>query len=262
MLAKVMGGTPYGVEAKLVEVQCDVGPGLPGFAIVGLAEKEVSEARERVRSALRNAGLPFPGTRITANLAPADLKKEGAGLDLPLAVALLAAMEEVPPERVEGLAFYGELALDGGLRPVRGTLAVTLAAKAAGLRGVVLPAAAAPEAALVEGISAHGAHNLTEVVEFLTGKRDLPPAPREPPPEVPPQWLDLRLVRGQEHARRALEIAAAGGHNLFTYGSQIHYPPLAVVLAIQPPERFRSRTAVYFSIGCSIERNDRVKRGW
>ncbi|HEC63615.1 MAG TPA: ATP-binding protein, partial [Candidatus Acetothermia bacterium] len=218
MFAKVISGTPYGVEAKLVEVQCDVGPGLPGFAIVGLAEKEVSEARERVRSALRNAGLPFPGTRITANLAPADLKKEGVGLDLALAVALLVAMEEVPQERVEGLAFYGELALDGALRPVRGTLAVALAARSAGLRGVVLPAAAAREAALVEGLSAYGARDLSEVVGFLTGQRDLPPAPRELPPEAPPRWLDLRLVRGQEHARRALEIAAAGGHNLLMVG--------------------------------------------
>jgi len=133
MFAKVISGTPFGVEARLVEVQCDVGPGLPGFSIVGLPEKEVSEARERVRSAIRNLGLPFPGTRITANLAPADLKKEGAGLDLALAVALLVATGEIPEERVAGLVFYGELSLDGELRPVKGALAVALAAREEGL---------------------------------------------------------------------------------------------------------------------------------
>ncbi len=218
MFAKVVSGTPFGVEARLVEVQCDVGPGLPGFSIVGLPEKEVSEARERVRSAIRNLGLPYPDTRITANLAPADLKKEGAGLDLALAVAVLVASGELPGERTQGLAFYGELALDGGLRPVRGTLAVALAAREAGLAGLVVPAEAAPEAALAEGLPAYPAADLSQVVAFLKGELELAPAPRVLPEAPPPEWLDLRLVRGQEHARRALEIAAAGGHNLLMVG--------------------------------------------
>jgi len=218
MFAKVVSGTPFGVEARLVEVQCDVGPGLPGFSIVGLPEKEVSEARERVRSAIRNLGLPYPDTRITANLAPADLKKEGAGLDLALAVAVLVASGELPGERAQGLAFYGELALDGGLRPVRGTLAVALAAREAGLAGLVVPAEAAPEAALAEGLPAYPAADLSQVVAFLKGELELAPAPRVLPEAPPPEWLDLRLVRGQEHARRALEIAAAGGHNLLMVG--------------------------------------------
>ena len=218
MFAKVISGTPFGVEARLVEVQCDVGPGLPGFSIVGLPEKEVSEARERVRSAIRNLGLPFPGTRITANLAPADLKKEGAGLDLALAVALLVATGEIPEERVAGLVFYGELSLDGELRPVKGALAVALAAREEGLSGMVLSRPCAPEAALVDGLSVYPVRSLGEAVAFLKGEADIPPAPKEIPEEPPPTWLDLRLVRGQEHARRALEIAAAGGHNLLMVG--------------------------------------------
>jgi len=214
----VISGTPFGVEAKLVEVQCDVGPGLPGFSIVGLPEKEVSEARERVRSAIRNVGLPFPGTKITANLAPADLKKEGAGLDLALAVAVLVATEVIPEGRTQGLAFYGELSLNGELRPVRGTLAVALAARAAGLAGLVVPEAVAPEAALVEGLAAYPVRDLGQAVAFLKGEAVIEPQPREFPEGPPPEWLDLRLVRGQEHARRALEIAAAGGHNLLMVG--------------------------------------------
>lgn len=218
MFAKVMSGTPYGVEAQLVEVQCDVGPGLPGFSIVGLPEKEVSEARERVRSAIRNIGLPFPDTRITANLAPAELKKEGAGLDLALAVAVLVASGELPEDKVHELGFYGELSLDGELRPVRGTLAVALAAREAGLAGLVVPEQAALEAALAEGLSVYPARDLSQVVGFIKGESVIEPAARLLPEIAPPEWLDLRLVRGQEHARRALEIAAAGGHNLLMVG--------------------------------------------
>ncbi|MGC9530297.1 MAG: YifB family Mg chelatase-like AAA ATPase [Candidatus Bipolaricaulaceae bacterium] len=214
----MVSGTPFGVDARLVEVQCDVGPGLPAFAIVGLPEKEVTEARERVRAAVRNVGFSLPQSRVTANLAPADLRKEGAGLDLALAVALLQATGHLSEQRTQGLAFYGELALDGELRPVRGTLAVALAAKEAGLAGLVVPVAAAKEAALVEGLAAYPAASLEETVAFLRGEQQIQPAPRQIPEEDPPQWLDLRLVRGQEHARRALEIAAAGGHNLLMVG--------------------------------------------
>ncbi len=218
MFAKVMSGTPFGVDAQLVEVQCDVSQGLPGFTIVGLPDKEVSEAKERVRSAINNVGLSYPGTRITANLAPADLKKEGAGLDLALAIALLVAAGELPQERTEGLAFYGELGLSGELRPVRGTLAVALAAREAGLEGMVVPSQAAGEAALVEGISAYPIDDLAQAVEFLRGELDREPAQPPPPRDTPPNWLDLKFVKGQEHARRALEIAAAGGHNLIMMG--------------------------------------------
>lgn len=218
MFARVLSGTPYGVEARLVEVQCDVGPGLPGFAVVGLPEKEVSEARDRVRAAIRNLGLEFPQLRITANLAPADLRKEGAGFDLALAVALLVATGQVPRERTQDTVFLGELALDGGVRPVRGVLAVALAAREAGVPRMVVARESAAEAALVEGLQVLPVADLGEAVAFLRGEREIAPAPRVIPEAPPPDWIDLGLVKGQEHARRALEIAAAGGHHLLLIG--------------------------------------------
>ncbi len=219
MFAKTVSATPFGVEARLVEVQCDVGSGYPSFSTVGLAEKEVSEARERVRSALRNAGLTMPGGRITANLAPADLRKEGAGLDLALATALLTASGMVPPGLAQECAYYGELGLDGSLRPVRGVLAVALAVMEAGVQKLVVPRESAAEAALVEGLTVYPAGALQEVVSFLQGQTELEPAQRRQfPAGCAPALVDLSVVRGQEHARRALEIAAAGGHNLLFVG--------------------------------------------
>ena len=219
MFAKVLSGTPFGVEAVLVEVQCDISPGIPGLSIVGLPDKEVTEARERIRSALKNSGLPFPELRVTVNLAPADLRKEGVGLDLALAVALLGAAGEIPQERLEGFLFLGELSLDGRLRPVRGVLPIALAAKAAGIGRMLVSAESAPEAALVEGLSVYPVPDLHTAYAFLTGERDLKPQPhRIPEAEGPRTWLDLALVKGQLHARRALEIAAAGGHNLVMVG--------------------------------------------
>lgn len=218
MFAQVLSAAPYGIDARLVEVQCDVGPGLPGFAIVGLPEKEVSEARERVRSAIRNSGFTFPQLRITANLAPADFKKEGAGFDLALAVALLVATGQVAAEASQDAVFLGELALDGGLRPVRGVLAMALAAREAGIGRVVVAARSAPEAALVESLAVYPVGSLGEAVAFLRGDQTISPAPRTVPEEEPPDWIDLSLVRGQEHARRALEIAAAGAHHVLMVG--------------------------------------------
>ncbi|QAA77332.1 MAG: MG(2+) CHELATASE FAMILY PROTEIN / ComM-related protein [Candidatus Bipolaricaulis sibiricus] len=218
MFAQVLSAAPYGVDARLIEVQCDVGPGLPGFAIVGLPEKEVSEARERVRSAIRNAGLAFPQLRVTANLAPADVRKEGAGFDLALAVTVLVATGQLEGQATAGTVFLGELALDGGLRPVRGMVAMALAARQAGVQRAVVAASSAAEAALVDGLAVYPVSTLGEAVAFLRGERSVAPAPRVVPPADMPDWIDLSLVRGQEHARRAMEIAAAGAHHLLMVG--------------------------------------------
>ncbi len=219
MFARVLSGTPFGVDAVLVEVQCDISPGIPGLSIVGLPDKEVSEARERIRSALKNSGLPFPDLRVTVNLAPADLRKEGVGLDLALAVALLGAMGEIPQERLDGFLFLGELSLDGKLRPVRGVLPVALKAKEEGVGRMLVPVDSAPEAALVEGIEVYPAEDLSEAFSFLVGEKEIEPVPHGLPEEPSPKtWIDLALVKGQIHARRALEIAAAGGHNLIMVG--------------------------------------------
>ncbi|HAZ30476.1 TPA: magnesium chelatase [Candidatus Acetothermia bacterium] len=218
MFAQVLSAAPYGIEARLVEVQCDVGPGLPGFAIVGLPEKEVSEARERVRSAIRNIGLTFPQLRITANLAPADLKKEGAGFDLALAVALLVATGQVAAEKTRDAVFLGELALDGGLRPVRGALSMALAAREAGVGRAIVAVPSAGEAALVDELAVYPVASLSETVAFLRGEQVISATPRTVPEEEPGDWIDLALVRGQEHARRALEIAAAGAHHVVMVG--------------------------------------------
>lgn len=218
MFAQVLSAAPYGIDARLIEVQCDVGPGLPGFAIVGLPEKEVTEARERVRSAIRNAGLMFPQLRITANLAPADLRKEGAGFDLALAVGLLVATGQLRAEQTAGTLFLGQLALDGGLRPVRGALAMALAARGAGIERAVVASNSAAEAALVDGLAVYPVATLGETVALLRGEGGALPLPRSIPVDEPADWIDLSLVRGQEHARRALEIAAAGAHHLLMIG--------------------------------------------
>lgn len=218
MFAQVHSAALYGIDARLIEVQCDVGPGLPGFSIVGLPEKEVTEARERVRSAIRNAGLAFPQLRITANLAPADLRKEGAGFDLALAVGLLAATGQLSAEQTADTVFLGELALDGGLRPVRGVLAMALAAREAGVQRAVVASDSAAEAALVDGLAVYPVANLGQVLTFLRGEGEIRALSRQIPENEPADWIDLSLVRGQEHARRALEIAAAGAHHLLMIG--------------------------------------------
>ena len=206
-----------GIEAPEVTVEVHLGGGLPAFTLVGLPETAVRESRDRVRAALAQAGFEFPVRRITVNLAPADLPKEGGRFDLPVAVGLLAASGQVPREAAARCELLGELALDGALRPVRGALPAALAARAAG-RPLVLPAASAAEAALVPGAEVYGAGHLAAVAAHLAGERVLEPA-RGPAPEAEagPE-PDLADVRGQPRARRALEVAAAGGHGLLMVG--------------------------------------------
>ncbi|MCR4418911.1 MAG: YifB family Mg chelatase-like AAA ATPase [Clostridia bacterium] len=222
MLARAYGVTLLGLEAQLVEVEVDVGPGLPGFTLVGLPDTSVQEARERVRAALRNSGLDFPARRITVNLAPADLRKEGPGLDLAMAVALLAATEQVPASTLAEYLLVGELSLEGNLRPVAGVLVVAGTVKEQGWgRTLIVPRANAAEGALVgEEVRVLGADTLAEVAAFLRGELQLPGG-EAPPGEALPgssPGPDLSEVVGQRLAKRALEIAAAGHHNLLLIG--------------------------------------------
>ena len=218
MLARVRTAALWGLEAFAVECEVDVGPGLPGFAMVGLPDASGREARERVWPALRNSGFATPDRRVVANLAPADRRKEGAAADLALALGLLVATQQAPPERLERTAALGELALDGRLRGTRGTLSLAEAAWRGGARTLVCAADAAPEAALVEGLIVLAAPGLAEVVAWLRGEEPLDRANPAPPEPDGRECDDLADVRGQGVARRALEIAAAGGHHLLLVG--------------------------------------------
>jgi magnesium chelatase family protein len=204
------------MHAPPVTVEVHLANGLPSFAIVGLPEAEVREARDRVRAALQNAGFDFPARHITVNLAPADLPKESGRFDLPIAIGILVATGQLPSEGLEGYEFAGELALAGTLRPVRGALAMSLGARSAG-RAFVLPAENAAEAALVENARVHAARNLLEVSAHLCGREELAVFRAAPLPRGV-LYPDLSDVRGQAHAKRALEIAAAGGHSVLMVG--------------------------------------------
>ncbi|WP_018001273.1 YifB family Mg chelatase-like AAA ATPase [Paracoccus sp. N5] len=205
-----------GVEARLVEVQCSVSAGLPGFAIVGLPDKSVSEARERVKAAFGALSIAMPARRVTVNLSPADLPKEGSHFDLPIALAVLAALEVVPAEALERVVSLGELALDGRLSPVTGALPAAMAAAEDG-RALIVPRACGPEAAWVAAVPVLAPRTLREAVDHLT---DRAPLPRAQPGELaePARAADLSEVIGQERARRAIEIAAAGRHHLLMVG--------------------------------------------
>ncbi|HVL82225.1 MAG TPA: magnesium chelatase domain-containing protein, partial [Actinomycetota bacterium] len=219
MLACATAAVLVGVEATLVDVECDVAPGLPAFVIVGLPDASVSEARDRVRGALTHSGEPYPMQRITVNLAPSDVPKTGPQLDLALALVLLAAQGRVPADGLRDCLVLGELGLSGEVRPVRGALAAAEAARKRGLTRVVCPGANAGEAALA-GLPVFSVSTLREAAAIARGRT---PQPRTADvgvllAEAPPPELDLAFVRDQVSARLALEIAAAGGHNILLTG--------------------------------------------
>ncbi len=217
MLSRVLTATLWGLEAFPVECETDVGPGLPGFILVGLPDATAREARERLWPALRNAGFQVPDRRVTVNLAPAERRKEGASADLAVALGVLSATAQAPCVRLTGGAALGELALDGALRGVRGTLSLAEALWRSGVTTLLCAAAAAPEAALVEGLTVHPVASLGQAVEWLRGGELPRQAPAAPDPDGAAEG-DLSDVRGQAMARRALEIAAAGGHHLLMVG--------------------------------------------
>ena len=220
MLAKVSSGAVLGVDAYRVEVEVDLSNGVPNFSVVGLGDTAVQEAKERVRSAIKNSDYEFHPRRLTINLAPANVKKEGPLFDLPIALGVLVASEQIQAPYLEDFMIVGELSLDGAVRPVSGCLPIAIAAKEAGFRGVLVPAVNAREAALVEGLTVFAVETLSQAAAILSRPEAHDPVTldREDLATVVVELApDFSEVRGQAQTKRALEIAAAGGHNIIIF---------------------------------------------
>lgn len=221
MLAKVLSSAVIGIDAYPVEVEVDISPGLPFFATVGLPEAAVKESKERVRTAVSNSGYMFPDDRITVNLAPADIKKEGTGFDLPMALGIIGATRLISQEILSRYFVLGELSLDGQVKPVKGSLPMAIAAKQAGAQGIIVPYENRREASVVDGISVLPVKTLNQVVDFFRGFTEIEPVKTDVSAifEGKARYeTDFSEVMGQEHVKRALEVGAAGGHNIVMIG--------------------------------------------
>lgn len=222
MFAQVLSGATFGVNAFLVKVETNIAPGNPRFNLVGLPDDAVKESRERVFAAIKNSGFKYPRGRLSINLAPADMRKEGSAFDLPIALGLIASTGELDSPVLNQFVILGELALDGTLRPVHGSLVITLEAKGQGVRGIIVPRENAKEAGMVEGIEVYPMETLREAYDFLKGEhRILQPFRVEIAGiflEQQRYSIDFADVKGQEGVKRSLEIAAAGGHNIILIG--------------------------------------------
>ncbi|MBE7032297.1 MAG: ATP-binding protein [Ruminococcaceae bacterium] len=217
MISKLSSAALYGIDGFLVDVETDISNGLPGFDIVGLPDAAVKESKERIRAAIKNTGLAMPSKRITVNLAPADIKKEGSHFDLPIALGILVSSKQLDIPDAEHTVFFGELSLSGDLRRVNGALPMAISAFQNGIKKVFLPKANEKEAAVVEGLEVYGADNLKEILQHFTGQNEIKSADvsiDELLSESDAFKYDFSDVKGQAFAKRALEIAAAGGHNV------------------------------------------------